>query len=440
MKKISLFHIVVCFILLFQTACSSDDNSIGSSTDPGDGNSDDNQNPPLETAGTIDTYIPTLTDDSYLLVNDAASDRVYLMNKEKAEIIHEWTLSGKLGNDAELLDDGTLLTLLEADDPQFSFGGFGGLVKIINPDNSTKWEYPYATEEHLSHHDVEMLPNGNILFLAWIKKTSEEAEQAGYSVSNILYPEALIEVNPTTDEIVWEWHAWDHLIQEHDSTKDNFGVVSDNPQLININYNSIDNGDIMHANGIDYDEENDIIYISVNFYSEVWVIDHSTTTEQASSHIGGQHNKGGDLLYRFGNPTAYNNTQGTRLFHNNHFPNLLEGNEIGKDNVLIFMNGNNNSQSIVYEFKIPNPLVLNPNANNEPETVWSFQDPDLYSGKVSGAIRLPNGNTLITEGDNGYWEVTNNGELAWKFSGDGFYWRGYSYPKNSTAISGLDLP
>ena len=38
----------------------------------------------------------------------------------------------------------------------------------------------------------------------------------------------------------------------------------------------------MHANGIDYDSDKDIIYVSVNAYSEIWVIDHSTTITEAA--------------------------------------------------------------------------------------------------------------------------------------------------------------
>jgi len=64
----------------------------------------------------------------------------------------------------------------------------------------------------------------------------------------------------------------------------------------------------MHANGIFYDPATDLIYMSVNFYSEVWVIDHSTTTAEAAGNQGGQFNRGGDLVYRFGNPSLFEHT------------------------------------------------------------------------------------------------------------------------------------
>jgi len=257
-----------------------------------------------------------------------------------------------------------------------------------------------------------------------------------------IFPEKLIEVNPSTDQVVWEWRAWDHLVQDTDMNLANFGVISDTPERIDHSYNFgvIDNGDIMHANGIDHDAVNDVIYISVNFYSEIWVIDHSTTTQEAASNSGGDYNKGGDLLYRFGNPEAYQNPNGVRRFYNNHFPNLLEDGELGSGNVLVYVNNTDNMpQSTVFELAMPQPFAMTPNTDNEPAEVWSFTDPDLYHGRISGAVRLSNGNTLICEGDYGYWEVTPSKEVAWKYNGSGNFWRGYGYDLDHTGLPSLGL-
>ncbi|CAN0545831.1 unnamed protein product, partial [Laminaria digitata] len=357
------------------------------------------------------------------------------MNKE-ARLLHEWTLTNNIGNDVFLLPNGNLLASLEADDPQIVLGGKGGKLQFVAPDGTVEWNFIHSSIEGETHHDAELLPNGNIIAMVWGERTAEEALQAGFMLANDVIVESIIEVNPATDEIVWEWHSWDHLIQDFDATKDNHGVISEHPEKIDINYfvgleEAADSEeDIMHANGIAYDEVNDIIFLSVNFYSEVWVIDHSTSTEEAASDSGGSYGKGGDLVYRFGNPEAYQNTEGNRLFHNNHFPNLLEGEDQGK--LLIFSNGNDILQSSVYELQLPSIYELQPNSNNEPEITWSFTDTDLYSGKVSGAVPLPNGNILITEGDFGFWEVTRDKEVVWKFSSEGgFFWRGYHYSKSA---------
>ena len=390
--------------------------------------------------GPVEFFNRSLVDDSYILVNDAAANRAYLIDKD-ANVIHEWELTNNIGNDVFLLADGNLLASLESDDPKIKFWGQGGRLQFVAPDNTVQWDFVYSSEEAETHHDAELLPNGHVIALVWEKRTAVEALEAGSMVDIDVYPEAVIEIDPQTNEIVWEWHAWDHLIQDHDDSKSNFGVVSEHPELIDLNYvpktNAWpeENGDIMHANAITYDPVNDLIFISVNFFSEVWVIDHSTTTEEAAGHSGGSFGKGGDLVYRFGNPEAYQNNSGTRYFFNNHHPNLLQGADQGK--LLIYSNGKGFNQSTVYELKMPDPFELSPNSDNEPEVLWSFTDPDLFAPKVSGAELLPNGNILITEGDYGFWEVTRDREIVWKYGAQGFFWRGYPYEKEAPEIQAV---
>lgn len=381
-------------------------------------------------------------DDNYILVNNAGTNRVYLIDKE-ARLLHEWTLSNNIGNDVFLLPNGKLLACLETDNPLINFGGKGGQLQLINADGTVDWQFVHSSIDSETHHDAELLPNGNILAMVWERHTAEEAYQSGFMIETEIYTETIIEIDPVTNEIVWSWHSWDHLVQDYDNVKNNFGSVSDHPELIDINYvyktqpDAAEKGDIMHANGIAYDEINDVILLSVNFFSEVWIIDHSTTTEEAGKHSGGNYDKGGDLIYRFGNPEAYQNNFGQRLFHNNHFPNILKGENQGK--LLIFSNGNDKEQSTVFEMFLPQEYNLQANTNNELKISWSFTDSDLHASRVSGAVPLPNGNILITEGDFGFWEVTRTKEVVWKFSGEGFFWRGYHYAKNSPEILALDL-
>ncbi|WP_422081643.1 aryl-sulfate sulfotransferase [Ulvibacterium sp.] len=444
MKIKTIFYLFIFLGVgcILNLSCSKDENT---SPEPESREEEEVPNPvpnddiitedPTEEEVKVEFLNANLTYDGYVLINDAGKNRVYIMDKE-ATILHEWSLSNNIGNDVVLLPDGRLLASLEADDPLIAFGGKGGKIQFVDKDSRIDWNFEYATEDYITHHDVEILPNGNVIALVWERMPVESAQELGWVSEVDIFTEAVIEINPSTDEIVWEWHAWDHLIQDKDDTKTNYGSVSDNPQLIDINYNSEqEDGDIMHANGIAYDEINDLIYISVNFYHEVWVIDHSTSTEQAASSAGGTLGKGGNLVYRFGNPGAYKNDAGERLFHNNHFPNLLDGGDL-----LIFVNMMQGmEQSAVYELDLPDGLDLRAKENNEPTVTWSFTDPDLYSPKVSGAVLLPNGNTMITEGDFGVWEVTPDGEVVWKFSAPGFFWRAYHYDKNAPGLTSLGL-
>ena len=96
-------------------------------------------------------------------------------------------------------------------------------------------------------------------------------------------------------------------------------------------------------------------------------------------------------------------------------------------------------QSTVYEMSLSEPFSLVPNTNNEPTTVWSFTDEELYFGKISGADRLGNGNTLICEGDFGMWELNPNGDVVWKYESENSSWRAYGYEFGSTAVEYLGL-
>jgi hypothetical protein len=393
---------------------------------------------PLENSGAdIVFYDASKVADGCVLINDAAANRVYLINKQGG-ILHEWSLEGqRLGNDVFLLPNGKLLAMLEVSDPEIQIGGFGGKVQLLGKDGTPEWSFEYSSEDYILHHDAEMLPNGNIIAQIWERKSIEETKAAGYILETEVFPDGIIEIDPATNTIVWEWHAWDHLIQDYDETKNNFGNVSENPHLIDVNYAAHDNGDITHANGIAYDSINDLIFISVNLYSEVWVIDHSTTSEEAASSQGGNFGKGGNIIYRFGNPSAYRNTKGERLFYNIHFPNILKEGDLGK--IIVFSNGGELEQSTVYELQLPHIFKLSPDSDNEPEVVWHFNHKELFSPKVSGAVKLSNDNVLITEGDFGLWEVTKEKEIVWKYMDTGFFWRGYHYNDEDEAIISLDL-
>ncbi|WP_051119595.1 aryl-sulfate sulfotransferase [Gillisia sp. CAL575] len=393
-------------------------------------------------AGNVIVFKQDKIQDGYVLVNDASNNRVYMMEKKESEILYEWNLPSGIGNDAELLENGNLLVALTVEDPAYTFGGFGGRFAIIAPSGELLWDYTYSNDVNLAHHDVEMLPNGNVLFVAWEKKTEEDLTSIGYTGEfTTVYAEKIIEIDPISNQIVWQWNVWDHLVQDVDNLLDNYGVISDFPEKVNINYEDPlkegnYNGDIFHANALEYDAANDLIYLSVNYFSEVWVIDHSTTQLEVFTSSGGNYEKGGDLVYRFGNPEAYNNV-GERMFFHNHNPNLVPGG----NSLLVFSNGllALDPHSTVYELEIPAKFDLKANKENKLEVKWSFSDPDLFSPKVSGAYRLPNGNTLITQGNFGFWEVTETKEVVWRFEGQGFFWRGYPYQKTSNGIINLGL-
>ncbi|MEQ8470145.1 MAG: arylsulfotransferase family protein [Marinoscillum sp.] len=375
-------------------------------------------------------YNPYKAYDGYVLLNELGSSKLRLVTKD-GTTVSAWELGDNnlLGNDAELLQNGSLVSVHKLEPAPLSQGGYGGSIQIRNENKQITWQYDMSSTSGLQHHDLEVLPNGNVLVMAWEVKTPQELISVGYTGEvTTLNSEAIYEIDTGTQEIAWEWHAWDHLVQDEDETKSTFGYLFQNPEKINVNYVT-DSPEFMHCNGIDHDAARDIIYISVRKYSEVWVIDHQTTSLEA---IGSK----GDLLYRFGNPATYKGT-GDRLFTYQHHPNLIEGSVPGKGNMLVFSNNPDEGKSNVIELDIPDNFDF----NVPPKVVWSYDDDELFSPILSGAERLPNGNTLISSGTQfTATEVTPDKEVVWKMTMDGKrLWRTYSYSRDYPGIWALGL-
>ena len=291
-----------------------DDNDIGDDDD--DDNDDDSFDLCRDDNDDWTVGLITCTDEvfeGYTLFAPLSSTTTYLIDIH-GQWVHSWPNTAVPGCSVYLLEDGNLLrsaSLGPAGSPTFQAGGAGGRVEIIDWDGNVLWGYDYADVEFLQHHDVEMLPNGNVLLLAWERKTQGEAIAAGRDpglLQGELWVDHLVEIQPQGDEgsqIVWEWHLWDHMVQDYDAGKANFGVVDQHPELIDINYARGGKADWTHSNAVDYNPELDQVIISVLGFCEAWVIDHSTTSQQAAGHTGGLRNSGGDLLYRWGNPITY---------------------------------------------------------------------------------------------------------------------------------------
>ena len=390
------------------------------------------------TVGLI-SYEPSKTFDGYNIIYPHNQPDVYLLDN-CGEIVHTWEdeANFKPGNTAYLRPDGTLVKTkrdaVVTDDAIWAGGG-GETIEIRNWDNELIWSYTLNNEDFRLHHDIAPTPNGNIIAVAWELKTSEEAIQAGRDSTTLaqdkLWSEYIFEINPDTDQIVWEWHMWDHLIQDFDATKDNFGVISDHPELVNINYDT-HNGhpDWLHVNAIDYSFERDQIIISVPYFDEVWIIDQTTTTEQASGSTGGFGNKGGDLMYRWGNPMAYNSgtEDDKKLFfqHDVQFiDDFILGSNPNYNSIAVFNNrvGEDFSTANVfrpdwdmYESRYltgPNGLFL---PADHKITLTHPTPQKMYSTGLSGIQLLPNDNYLLTSGRLGYsFELTPENNVVWEY-------------------------
>lgn len=359
-----------------------------------------------------------------------------------------------------------LKTGFDNHNPTFDVGGAGGIVEEIDWDGNIVWDFSYSTDKYLLHHDIEKLPNGNILMIAWEYKSFDEAIEAGRNPNLLndkeLWPDKIIEANPKNNEIVWQWHVWDHLIQDYNSSKENYGDISNHPELIDLNFVPTKGAfragaDWTHMNSIDYNEELDQILVSVHGFSEIWIIDHSTTTKEAASHTGGNSGHGGDILYRWGNPQAYGlGDESNQEFFCQHDAHWIEKGLSGEGNILVFNNGIGRSDgkySSVEEIKIPDyengSYSFDKESGflpKEQEWIYTAENPtDFYSQNISGDQRLLNGNTLICNGINGtFFEVTPAGEMVWEYENtfgekNNSVFRAYQFSQDYSGLMGKNL-
>lgn len=374
--------------------------------------------------------------NGYTLYSPMISIDTFLINNSGG-VVHSWRGIHKPALSVYLLENGNILrTAFPGYNPRFWGGGIGGRVEIFNWNGTRVWSFDYSTSNYCLHHDVTMLPNGNILMIAWEYKSAAEALSKGRDPNMIpqgqLWADHIIEVQPTgptSGTIVWEWHLWDHLIQDFDPTKENYGVVRDHPELVDINYGGGVLADWTHINSIDYNEEYDQILLSVLHFDEIWVIDHSTTTEEAAGHTGGRYGKGGDLLYRWGNPLTYRTgTESDQKLFNQHDATWIKPGSPGAGNILIFNNGPGRPGEYYSSVdEIAPPMAENGTYCRSPgsaygptDLIWSYaaENPtDFFAINLGGAQRLPNGNTLICNGPHGqFFEVTAEKEVVWKYS------------------------
>jgi hypothetical protein len=431
-------------------------------------------------AGPATTGVGLLRNDpaafgGYTLLSPLLGKTTYLMDNE-GRVVKSWNTEFQPASSAYLLENGNLIRAGNHPNPPWSVGpAIGGRVQEFTWDGELVWDFTYFTDKSVPHHDYTKLPNGNVMLIMIERKTAEEAIAAGRVPSAVeggdMSLDALVEIKPTgktTGEVVWEWRMWDHLIQDYDPTKANFGDVAAHPELVDINFGTGTAGqragqaladetakqeagrgeggerggrrgggrgrrgssDWTHTNAVAYNAELDQLMLSVHNLSEVWIIDHSTTTAEAAGHTGGRSGRGGDILYRWGNPQVYRagTADDQRLFvqHNTHWiPKGLPG----AGHMLVFNNGRRTPEggnySSVDEIVLP-PVDAQGRYAREPgekfgpaEPAWSYvapNPPDFYSSFISGASRLANGNTIICSGANGImFEVTPDKQVVWQY-------------------------
>ncbi len=387
----------------------------------------------------------SMTDEAlegYTFFSPFSSTKAYMVDN-CGNLVNEWDRGTLPGLSAYFLNNGLMFRTYKVQPvgPFTSASNAGGL-ELVDWENNLVWQYEINNDTQLSHHDAVMMPNGNILTLMWELTFRDELVEMGrdpdeIAPQNFMWSEKILELEPIGQDsaaIVWEWHINDHFVQEFDSTKLNFGVVADNPQLYDLNHPSLTSGnsnetrDWFHFNAIDFNPALDQILISIRNSDEVWIIDHSTTTDEAAGHTGGRYGKGGDLLYRWGNASAYQRAPiaDQQLFGQHGVNWITEGLD-GAGSILIFNNGNDRPGNEFTQIQILNPPQTAPGVYTgevdspfgplEANTIYGdLPGETFFSPFLSNAFRLPNGNTLINSGSPGrIFEITDDRNIVWEY-------------------------
>ncbi len=300
---------------------------------------------------------------------------VYLLDMDGHEV-HRWRMPLPPGLYAYLLPNGNLFYLSKtpsmpsAHPPAWPIFK-GGAMMEVDWDGNVLWEH----HDPMHHHDARRTEAGGAIYLTLEPVPAELRAKVQGGLPNTehqgqMWADRIVEVD-SSGSTIWEWHAWEHLDPETD-------VIT--PTDLRDEWS--------HGNTVVPLPGGDVM-VSFRNISTVARIDRAT----------------GEFVWKLG----------WDLLAQQHDPSLLPN-----GNVLIFNNGTRRRR---------HPLVLSSVIEVEPETgkvVWEYQDASsimsFFSSYISGAQRLPNGNTLICEGISGrMFEVTPQREIVWEYVNPHFF-------------------
>ncbi len=362
------------------------------------------------------------------------------------EVVNIWPSVRRTALHAKLMDDGNVIYIKD------------NRINVRDWDDNLISSTSYNGNNIVLVYEVIVMHNGNYLCLARENISDLEFESLGYNIAPGFDPgrvDMVVEIDPNTDTIVWQWNIKNHVIQQRDPNLPNYGLIRDNPRKLDMDAIATfdwEQGESFMINGFDYNEELDLIALSVRKLSEVIIIDHSTTTEEAMTDSGGRHGHGGAALFRWGNPQNYGQgDESDRELYFQHNPNWIEYGE-HKGKIIMFNNGL--SERSYSSVEIIDPTVDNQGffilptnssflLEEEPISINTTTfGPFFRSGYTSGAKVMPNGNIYVTVGQEArIFEMNPQGDIVWDYyiEGAGYIYRSEKYSKNFSGFEGRDL-
>ena len=303
-----------------------------------------------------------------LFAPQSGGGKVYLIDLE-GKVVHIWQMPYPPGNSGYLTEKGTLFFNGKTNENSERFISQrpwkGGAALEVDWAGRVLWEVRHP--DH--HHDGIQLHNGNVLLLCLAQLPRDlvpkiKGGMPGTEHNGEMYADYLVEM--TTDgRVVWQWRTWEHLDPETDCIT----AVQDQRE------------EWTHGNGLAELPNGDIV-VSFRNISSVIIINRRT----------------GGIIWKLGAPPL----------SGQHAPMPLPN-----GNLLLFDNGPHR-----LDHTLPFSRIIEVELATK-QIVWKYQEKreyEFFSPRISNAQRLPNGNTLICEGDFGrLFEVTSDGELVWEY-------------------------
>jgi hypothetical protein len=320
-------------------------------------------------------YDRTLAQPGYTLYAPMYGNGTVFLVAMDGGTVHSWKMPHRPGLYAHLLDNGhlfyggKLMTDLDRFEswPRFK----AGAALEVDWHGRVLWEVRHP--DH--HHDARLLKNGNVMLLCLKPLAADLATRVRgglpgtEAAGGIIFADYLVEMT-TKGEPVWEWRSWEHLAPEE------YPITPQDHRA-----------EWTHGNTVAETADGNLL-VSFRNISHVFLIERAT----------------GNILWKLGNPPLAQQ----------HDPRPLPN-----GNVLVFDNGTHRRDSPATFSRV---IEVDPKTS---EIVWRYQDRSLFeffSPYISGAQRLPNGNTLICEGCHGrIFEVTAGGEVVWEYVNPHFY-------------------
>jgi len=376
----------------------------------------------------VTIYDPARTWSGYTVLSPLATQAVILIDMN-GNVVKRWDdFNNSAGGPARILPGGSVISAKGARPP------FQESLALEQRDFSGKvlWSFNHVEEIELrdagkvwsarQHHDWqrEDFPSGyyspgatpattgsNMLILTHTNHTLP-------AVADVtLEDDRLIEVAPD-GRVVWEWTAGEHI--------DELGFAPDARAAIKAA------ADVNAARAsFDWLHVNSATYVGPNRWFDAGdrrFTPNNVLISSRQASLLAIVARDGKIVWRLGPDfSASEELKKIRQIIGQHHAHLIPKGLPGAGNLLVFDNGGSSGYGFAGPIA-PNGVGAFARATSrvleiDPVTLelkWSYAAPRFFSTNISSAQRLPNGNTLITEGAGGrMFEVTNDSTIVWEY-------------------------